>query len=185
MGVLVLTAAVTSEAAEDRLPTTVYVQVGFDVPTQGARHREDVEAALLSELRLRGCFAAIQALPPAEKPPEAGLMLRVRLSDLREETRHDLSVAQMAQPAEPSQTLRYVVEISAAVEFDLVVLPAGTAVRDGGFRQVSARQPRMLGEDTWQAANDEMIREIARRVARAVCRGSMRKLARDIDAVSR
>jgi hypothetical protein len=112
-------------------------------------------------------------------------LLRVLLSDVREETRHELSVAQMAQPSEPSQTLRYVVEISATVGFDLVVLPAAMAVRDGNFRQVSVRQPRMLGEDAWEAANDEMIREIARRVTRAVCRGSTRKLAKDVDSVSR
>ncbi len=178
----VLLAASRTAAGRERLPYDVAVQVEYAGPPGSRTLLDEVGGSLVDELAARGCFRSFRLVPPAAKPPEDALVLRVSLDDLRDELRYDQSLAQQAQPGEPGDSLQYSALFSVEVRLALLAPPGAAVVREKEFRESVRRRPLTVGEDAREAARSEAILELARKARASLCHGSPDSLRRSLDA---
>ncbi len=175
------TGAAPSHAAE-RLPLSLALRIRFEGGSPSARLADDVAATVLAEFRAKGCFRDA-SVAPAEGIPGGDALLEVTLSQVHEETRYEQSLAERAQPQDVSATaLGYAALLALRADLKLAALPSGEVVRTGGFHVAVERRPRMAGDDARAGARIDAMRDLARKTRSTICRGSVAKLEREIEA---
>lgn len=168
-------------AGDPPLPFPVQIQVVEGSRSLPGAIRNDVEDALLVSLRARHCAPGASVRPP-EGRAEDGVLLRLVLDDAVEENRWDVSVADRARPvsgADPMHRSTSVLEM--AVRMELLPQPGGKAIRDRSYRVVARRTAATPGEDSAALARAEAVRRVAREAADMLCKGSRRKLLRQLE----
>jgi hypothetical protein len=172
-------------SAEPRLPYDLAVRIRFGAGPGSASLLDDAADALLPELRAKGCFRAVSLAEPAGVP-EGDVLMEVTLSEVREETRYEQSVAERAQPIDAAQAaLGLVAAFSLRAQIRLASIPGGTVVREAGFGAAAERRPRSPGDDAQAGVRAEALLDFARRARAKLCHGSMSRLSRDIDEARR
>jgi hypothetical protein len=157
----------TGALAAGASPYRVAVEVSYGQDVAPTSLREDIARLTLDTLRARGCFEGVESRSATD--PAADLLLRVRLSDVRDETNYDDSLAGHIDPNDPEARLRYTVSLSVAVATELVSLPEETVVQSKRFHVRAERRPAFQGEDPRVEARSEVVASVARRVASVAC----------------
>jgi hypothetical protein len=164
----------------DRLPYHLTVEVAYGKPLGPMRMRDTLARELVRELDARRCFEAVSPLDENEETG-AGLRLTVILDRWRDETEHEMSMAQKNDPQPDPDRARLTVEsVEAFVYMELAILPDGAAVRQKQYRQSNAYRP-LFQEDARMAVEDEMLFDIVRNVKNFACKGNDKKLRKQIE----
>jgi len=180
-----IVAAGSGVCSDERIPVDLALRVAYGAEPGPESLLDDVAHVLLAELRAKGCFRGVAPAAPG-RAPEADVLLEVMLSEVREETRFEQSLAERAQAADATATAVGVVATFALrVDYRLAAVPGGTVVRDGGFRVSGERRPRYAGDDARAGARGEALLDLARRTRAKLNHGSPAKLARAIEEARR
>ncbi len=173
--------APTTATAEPAFPYTLAVEIAFDQGGGPESLRQTLMSDLLLKLRSDRCYREVVSASDAEVSPD--LVLSILIREYQENVQHDLSLGDSLAADTPSARRRFTATFSLRVDLDLR-LAAGGSVRDQriGIRQQA--RPRGLAED------ESMMREKVREdgtfelivsAASHVCRGSLKKLEKQID----
>ncbi len=171
--------------AAERLPYALELRIRFEGNAPSASVADDAAAAVLAELRSNGCFRDAR-VAPAKETPDADVLLDLLISGIQEEVRYEQSLAERAQPLDgDAVAMGYSVMLSFQVDLKLAALPGGTVARSDRFHVAAERRPRTPADDAREGAKTEAMIDLARKTRKAVCKGSMSKLAGKIEEARR
>lgn len=177
--IVLLYAAPTLGAKDDPFPYVLLVDM--DVTNEVSEVlRQDFEWALVAELEQEGCFREMIVRRPDEASDAGGLLLRVRLVDFEDELRSDLSVAERYSPDTAGGGKKLVTSYMAiSLSIELRTRPDSVLVRDKKFKVGNTYRP-ILEEDPRETNRLQTIEQAARATRAWACKGSPKKLAKEI-----
>jgi hypothetical protein len=185
LAALALAAGLAAGSPDERLPFDLAVRMRYGAEPGSESLLDAAADALLPELRAKGCFRDVHLAPP-EGVPEADVLMEVTISEVREETRYEQSVAQRAQPVDAAQAaLGLVAVFSLRADIRLASIPGGTVVREDGFQASAERRPRSAGDDAEAGVRADVLLDLARRARAKLCHGSRSRFARAIEEARR
>ncbi|ANM28861.1 hypothetical protein ABI59_03440 [Acidobacteria bacterium Mor1] len=167
--------------AADPFPYHLAVDVAFDRAGGPDTLRQTVLSDLLLKLRADGCYSDVSPYKEAEP---ADLLLRVVLSQYEEHVEHDLSLGASVQADEPQNRNQFtaIFTVRVGLDFRLAGDP-GESIRSNRIAVRTQARPRGLSEDESmmrERVRDEGIFDLVRSAARHVCRGSQKKLDKQV-----
>ncbi len=178
MSVLALAVPVS---AADAFPYHLAVDVGFDRAGGPDTLRQTILSDLLLKLRANGCYRDVSAQKDAQP---ADLLLRVVLSQYEERVEHDLTLGDSVRADGPQNRNLYTAMFSVRVELDLRLAgEPGESLRSNRIAVRTQARPRGLAEDESmmrERVRDEGIFDLIRSATRHACRGSRKKLDKQV-----
>jgi hypothetical protein len=145
--------------------------------------REEIDSALRLSFSRPGCVRAVGD-PGTADPAADSLVLRAVVDDYSEQTSWDIGMTARTQPMgghDPVMDSRVIVDVTVGVE--LRVGADTSAVRAKTVPVHLSRSPHMPGEDLVAALRAELVDKVVRETHALVCKGSRKKLTRDIERV--
>ncbi len=177
------TADVRGGAAE--YPYDLALEVRWGDPPGPRAVLEDVAAELLIALRGRACYRSVTALAEqAADAPAAGFVLRVTLQGFTEEVQYDATIAERATSYEPGIERKLLAEFRVTARQELVHAASDLVVRSATSFVVQRARPVVPGQDDVFAREEARrlgVNELAFETARRACRGSAKKLERQLE----
>jgi hypothetical protein len=168
----------TRAGKNEAFPYRLDVEVAFGQDVGSDDVRRSLERQVLREMDA-GCFEAVKLQGARTTPGE--LLLRVVVDGVDRETSYDLSIAARSAPdAPPDAQDAYVTTIEASIRLELLAQPDSILVRRKRFKVLGRHRPSG-GEDARAVARQEMIDEVALTSRLWVCKGSPKKLSRQIE----
>ena len=168
-------------AEGDLLPFALAVDVGYGEPGGPEFIRTELEQELVRTLEESRCFSSIGPLRPGEGP-SPDLVLTVLLDDYRDRLDYEISLAARDAPnAMPETERRVVAKLRAEIHVALTLEPDALPVRTRQYRKDVAYRPKG-GEDPHYAVQTEFVDEVALSVRKIACKGSEKKLDKEIRA---
>ena len=130
---------------------------------------QDTGRALASAL-VTTCFSHVEIVEDIGVESGGDLVLELILTDVRDETIYDDSIANALQPGEPTKELRRVARFAVSVDARLRVSDGGAEVGAKRLRADISRRPMVLGEDPQATARAQAIERIVSDLTRALCK---------------
>jgi hypothetical protein len=162
-------------------PYRLQAEVGYGRVAASESVRRELERELIRELDDAGCFAAVELMGDDDEPL-GELLLRLIVDDVERRTDYDLSIAERSARDAPTDAANRLEErIEARIHLALLTLPELATVRQKQFAVVGRHRPSQ-GEDARAVVVSEMIDETAKTTRLWVCKGSARKLSRQIES---
>jgi len=176
---LLLGAGVIWAGRGDSLPYKLAIEVARSEHSGPEEMRREVEFVLVQTIDERRCFDSADRW--GGDAQAADLLLRIRLIDLEDETRYDVSQVTRDDPRSSVETSNlYTVYLTADLLVELLTLPGEAVVRSRQLRIAEAYRP-VAHEDARSAVELQMIDEAVDATLQFVCKGSAKKLQREID----
>jgi hypothetical protein len=161
--------------ASDSNAVPLGVEVMYDRGGGPERFRSDFAAALVTELRSRGCYPSI-----LDRPEPGALLFRVVLEAPLQEQLNDLSLPGSLRNEQEmgAASTTYKTRIYAGLE---IHLPEPRELfRGKRLRGETSYRPTFAWEDGAAESRDELIRGFASQVAGFACKADNRKLRRKL-----
>jgi hypothetical protein len=157
------------------------VQVVYGQPAGPEALREEVEFSLIHGVATARCFDQVTHFKGGGRP-DGELLLKVYLDEFREKTEHFASQAATQDPdAHPDLKNAISIAFEVQVHFELLTVERPARVRSRQYRQDEWYRPRSF-EDPRQAARRLLIEGVTEKGRAFACKGSSKKLAKEISA---
>ena len=189
-----LLAGPTHGAGKDVAPYELVVDVvsnDLQQAAAGARHsgpapevvQDELTTLLINAISSEGCFEAVTAYDSSD-PQRGDLLLTVEVFDFLETTEYAYTQSAYTDPnADPDRGKQKVALVEAEFRFFLTTLNRADVLRSKQVKLFHDHVPRQF-EDPIYYARNELLEDV-RRVGRAfACKGSAKKLAKQLDAVT-
>lgn len=172
---LALTLFAPAAPASGKTAAPLGVEVIYDRAGGPERFRTDFSAALMTELRSRGCFPSI-----LNRPGPAALLFRVILEAPLQEQLNDLSLPGSLRNEREmgAASTTYQIRIQAGLE---IHLPEPRELfRAKRIRGEASYRPTFAWEDGAAESREDLIRGFASKAAGFACKANNRKLTRKL-----
>lgn len=182
LGVAIVCLATPPGAAgSERWPYRLALAVDYDRQPGPESWREELELLVIDHLQANGCYESVVRFDPDASGPAPDLLLVAHVSNVEEQQRYDVAQSELYDPDAPPDTRnQYTVELMADFAFELRKLPERVTLRDKRMRLSESYRPR-LNEDPRYEVRLGMIERVERALLSLACKGSEKKLQRDID----
>lgn len=181
LALIAATAAPGAAAAGDDapLPYALRIEVAEGTRRSPASLRSEIELALRLKFAREAC---VEQIEDARAPRADALALRVLVDDYREETRWGIGIVARAQPTgghDPELDSEVVLDVTAQAE--LHVERDRPPVRLKTFSVHITKTPEMPGQDAAAVGRAQIVDKVVKEAYALLCKGSRRKLVRDIE----
>ena len=177
---LVLACCAVPAGAKEPFPQALHVDVVFvEEGPEGVR--EQLERALLLALDRSRCFPRVERFSHGMLNADEALLLRVAVEQLIDETSFDLSIAERYSPNALPDARRQVTNwLEVRYQLELHVLPGSIPLRTKIHNIRTGYRPR-LDEDPREENRVQAIDQVVRTTKAFACKGSPKKLRKEID----
>lgn len=153
------------------------VSYAEDIGREGLR--QELELAAFERLQESGCFRKVTLATAKAEPSESDLLLELILREVIDETEYAMSLAQRSDPRVPEQHKREVARLEIAYTLQLSTWSDGHLLRQRWPRSEEAYRP-LSNEDARYEVELRSAKAISRATRDLACRGSAKKLARQV-----
>jgi len=180
-GALVLLALLQTGAVVGAGPAEfdLHLRVAYAEDIGRERLRSELELATFERLQESGCFRSVRLATERAEPAESDLLLELILREVIDETEYAMSLAQRSDPRIPDQDKREVARLEVAYTLRLSTWSDGHLLRQRRPRSEEAYRPLSV-EDARYEVELRSVKAISRAARELACRGSAKKLARQV-----
>jgi hypothetical protein len=160
-------------------PLLVQVAYGREVGPESLR--EQLEREVVRRISDEQCFAAVDNFDPEADPAQGGLLFRLVVQDVDDRTNWEVPLAYRERSGGmPDATQAQVTMLRAEIVLQLLTLPDFIPVRRNDFTTERGYRPQHE-EDAKYEVRLLMLDHLAEEGRKFACKGSAKKLAREIE----
>jgi hypothetical protein len=178
-----LLALCASVEAKDQEPLPYDVGVAIRYGNVGGpeRYRQELEHRLIHGLGQKSCFRKVERFDP-QHPGLSSLELLILIDEFEETMQYDVSMATLNDPRSSEEVQRQVTaQAEARIRLELRTLPEFAVVRSRDLTLHESYRP-VFREDPRYEVRRLMVDELIKLARGFACKGSSKKLTRQIEA---